>query len=136
MSSQAENSAPLAVWAESLYLLNLLIIPGLGFAALLWLWWRRRAEASPVEWLHLYQTVMVSFWGGLLIVTVVPLLWWLSGGDSPWTWLWVLLYFTLVHSTLILLGVLGLVKALNGQAFHYPLLGRRAGRLVAERAEP
>ncbi len=136
MSSQAESSAPLAVWAESLYLLNLLIVPGLGFAALLWLWWRKRAEASRVEWLHLYQTVMVSFWGGLLIVIVASLMLLLGGGDSPWTWLWVLLYFTFVHSSLILLGVLGLVKALNGQVFRYPWLGRRAERLAAERAEP
>jgi uncharacterized Tic20 family protein len=36
----------------------------------------------------------------------------------------VVLYFTFIHSTLILLGILGLVKALAGQHYRYPLLGR------------
>ena len=36
----------------------------------------------------------------------------------------VVLYFTFIHSTLILLGVMGLVRALAGQHYRYPLLGR------------
>jgi uncharacterized Tic20 family protein len=36
----------------------------------------------------------------------------------------VILYFTFIHSSLILMGVVGLVKALNGQHFSYPLIGR------------
>ncbi len=125
--SSPEAKAPLAVWAESLYLFNLLLAPGLGFLALVWLW-RRHPSASPVERLHLYQTLVVSLWGGALIVLVGGLIIWLGGLDSPWTWLWVLLYFTFIHSSLILLGVLGLVKALNGQPFYYPFIGRRAAR--------
>ena len=36
----------------------------------------------------------------------------------------VILYFTFIHSSLILLGVMGLVKAMSGQHFRYPLIGR------------
>ena len=38
----------LALAAESLYLINLLVLPGLGFLALLWLYFRRRANAAPL----------------------------------------------------------------------------------------
>jgi uncharacterized Tic20 family protein len=36
----------------------------------------------------------------------------------------VIIYFTTCHSTLVLLGVLGLAKAMAGQKYIYPLLGR------------
>jgi uncharacterized Tic20 family protein len=39
-------------------------------------------------------------------------------------WLLVILYFTVCHSTLVLLGMLGLVKAMAGQCFRFPLVGR------------
>ncbi|MGB5254463.1 MAG: hypothetical protein WBN68_17275, partial [Sedimenticolaceae bacterium] len=46
-----------AVAAESLYLANLLILPGLGFVLLLFLWWRNRDQAPPLAAAHLSQTV-------------------------------------------------------------------------------
>ena len=130
MTPKPETEAPLAVWAEALYLTNLLLLPGLAFLALLFLWLRHRKRATVVERMHLYQTLMVSLWGGVAIVTVIAVLLALGGLDSPWTWLWVLLYFTFVHSTLILLGIVGLVKAMAGQPWRYPLIGRRAERLA------
>jgi uncharacterized Tic20 family protein len=36
----------------------------------------------------------------------------------------VVLYFTTCHATLVLLGVLGLAKALAGQCYRFPLVGR------------
>ncbi len=131
MSLMDEKSAPLAVWAQTLYLLNLLLLPGLAFLALLLLWWQRGGSATAVERMHLLQTVWVSFIGGLLIVLAVMLLLWWLGPNSPWTWLWVLLYFTLVHTSLILLGVAGLVKALDGKPFAFPVIGRWARQRAA-----
>ena len=34
-----------------------------------------------------------------------------------------ILYFTCIHSTLILLGMIALIKAMNGQIWRYPLIG-------------
>ena len=62
--------------------------------------------------------------GGALIVLVIALILALGGFDSGYTWMVVILYFTFIHSSLILLGVLGLVKAMSGQHFRYPLIGR------------
>lgn len=114
----------LAVTAETLYLLNLLLLPGVAFLLLLVLYLARAREATPLAANHLSQTTGVSIIGGTLIVTVIVAVVLLGGLDSAWTWVIVVLYFTFVHSTLILLGVLGLVRALAGQHFSYPLLGR------------
>lgn len=114
----------LAVTAETLYLVNLLLLPGLAFLALLVLYLTRHRTAAPLAANHLSQTTGVSIVGGALLVTVILAVVLLGVLEPAWTWLVVVLYFTFVHSTLILLGVLGLVRALSGQHFRYPLLGR------------
>lgn len=114
----------IAVWAESLYLFNLLLAPGLGFLILFWLYQKHKDSTDPVNRSHLRQTLMISLIGGLLIAVVIGLTIVLGGTSSANIWLFVLLYFTLVHSSLILMGILGLVKALNGQDYIYPVFGR------------
>ena len=48
----------------------------------------------------------------------------LGGYTAPSTWVIVILYFTTAHSTLVLLGVMGLAKAMAGKNYVYPLVGR------------
>ena len=48
----------------------------------------------------------------------------LGGYTGAHTWVLVILYFTVCHSTLVLLGVVGLSKAMAGQCWRYPLVGR------------
>ncbi|MEZ5540846.1 MAG: hypothetical protein R3F42_02260 [Pseudomonadota bacterium] len=114
----------LAIAAETLYLVNLLLLPGLAFLALLVLYLSRRHTAAPLAANHLSQTTGVSIIGGALIVTVLLAIVLLGALDTAWTWVVAILYFTFVHSTLILLGVLGLVRAMAGEHYRYPLLGR------------
>ena len=64
----------LAVLAEALFLINLLLAPGIGFAILLWLWLQNKDSAPPLARQHLKQTTFVSLWGGLLIVSLTALL--------------------------------------------------------------
>ncbi len=124
----SDEAAPpgqgLALAAESLYLINLLVLPGLGFLALLWLYFRRRADAPPLAQVHLRQTVSASLWAGALLVLVNLLIITLGGYDAAWTWVIVILYFTTAHTTLVILGILGLARALAGQPYRYPLVGR------------
>lgn len=114
----------LAVVAEMLFLANLLLAPGLAFAAIVWLW-RKHRDASPLARCHLDQTFFVSLWGGALLVVACAGILLLGGLDREWTWVVVIIYFTCVHSTLVLLGVVGLAKALAGKPYVYPLIGRR-----------
>lgn len=114
----------IAVTAEILYLINLLLLPGVGFVMLLILYWIKHDKVSALNLNHLQQTVWASIWGGSLIIVINALIILLGGYDGAYTWMIVVLYFTLVHSTFILLGMLGLVKALAGQCWSYPVVGR------------
>lgn len=123
----AEAGVPgegLAVAAESLYLANLLLAPGLAFAALLWLYLSRRREATPLAAAHLDQTVSASVWAGILLIGVNGAILLVGGYDGPNVWTVVIVYFTAFHSTLVVLGILGLARAMAGQCWRYPLVGR------------
>jgi uncharacterized Tic20 family protein len=115
----------LAVVAESLYLTNLLLAPGIAFGVLLWLWFKHKDTAPLLARRHLKQTTFVSLYGGILIVSFSVLFIALGGLHWEWTWVLVILYFTCFHSTLVLFGMFGLSKALAGQAWRFPLIGPR-----------
>ncbi len=113
-----------AVTAQALYLINLLLLPGLAFLLLLWLWAARRNDAPPLVAAHLSQTLSGSVWAGMLLLLVngVILLW--GGYRGPHVWVVVITYFTLCHSLLVLFGAYGLAKAMAGQCWRFPLVGR------------
>lgn len=112
-----------AVLAEALYLVNLLLAPGLAFLALLVLFRRHRASADALTRIHVRQSFAASVVAGMLLV-VVPGLIALTGDLSrPGVWTLLLLYFVCCHAGLVMLGVLALARALAGQPCAYPLLG-------------
>ena len=113
----------LALAAEALFLLNLLALPGLAFAILAGLWLRFRQDAPPLARQHLRQAFVVSLWGGVLIVVCSAGILLAGGLHEQWTWVVLILYFTCIHSTLILLGMVALVKAMGGQAWRFPVIG-------------
>lgn len=121
---EATPGFSLAVAAEALYLINLMIAPGLAFAALLALWWRHRRGSPALARCHLAQTMAGSLWAGALLVVVNTAIIALGGYDSPHTWVVVILYFTTCHTTLICFGAIGLARALAGQPYVFPLIGR------------
>lgn len=122
--SESDNaSRRLAVLAESLYLANLLIAPGLGFLGLLWLWRRADTWTMPLARQHLRQTLVASLWAGALLLGLSALILLIGGLDSMWSWVALILYFTFFHSTLVLCGMVGLSRALAGQPFRFPLIG-------------
>ncbi len=125
MSPSGETPAgvTLAVTAESLYLVNLLLLPGLGFLMLLALWWKRRDEAPAVARAHLDQTLRGSLWAGLLLVVANGLILLFGGYQGPAVWVVVITYFTMCHATLVVYGAYGLAKAMAGQCWRYPLIG-------------
>ena len=112
-----------AIAVEALFLLNLLALPGLAFAILAGLWFRFRRDAPPLARQHLRQAFVVSLWGGVLIVVCSACILLAGGLHEQWTWVVLILYFTCIHSTLILLGMVALVKAMGGQAWRFPVIG-------------
>lgn len=118
-----EDGRDLAIIAESLYLANLLLVPGIGFAILFWLWLKHKDTASPLARQHLKQTTFVSLYGGLMIFTLSAIVIALGGLEWEWTWVMVIMYFTCIHSTLVMFGMFALAKAMAGQPWRYPLIG-------------
>lgn len=118
------SGGALAVTAEVLYLVNLLLVPGVAFLVLLLVYLRNIATAAPLARCHLRQTLAASLWAGVLLILVNGLILALGGYHAAATWVVLILYFVTCHATLVLLGVLGLAKALAGQAYRYPLIGR------------
>jgi hypothetical protein len=121
----AAGDAPDAVAAEVLYLVNLLLLPGLAFLVLLWLANRYRGRGSPLVRCHLRQTIIGSLWAGVLLTVVTVLIVLLGGFASPYTWMVLILYFVCCHAVLIFFGVLGLARAMAGQTYVYPLIGSK-----------
>ena len=114
----------LAVAAESMYLANLLLLPGLAFIALLILWFKHRRRAPPLAMCHLKQTLSASVWAGFVLVLANALIILLGGYTAPSTWVIVILYFTICHASLVSLGSIGLAHAMAGKKYVYPLIGR------------
>ena len=119
----AKDDKQLAVMAESLYLCNLLLLPGIAFVWLLLLNVRRSSAASPLALCHLRQTLVASIWAGVLLLPITVLTIAIGGYQSIGAWTTALLYFTVCHASLVLLGIVGLAKAMAGQAWRYPLIG-------------
>lgn len=125
MNPNHENR--LAVTAEALFLINLLLLPGIAFIGLLWLYRQHRGTASDLSRCHLRQTLAASIWAGVLLLPVTVLTIAVGGYDSIGAWTVALIYFTVCHASLVLLGVFGLSKAMAGQPWRYPLIGPVCG---------
>lgn len=120
-----EPGQTLAVTAEVLYLANLLVLPGLAFFILLVLWRKHRHAAPALARCHLRQALAASLWAAVLLVIANAAIILLGGYHQPSTWVITIMYFTMFHSTFVLLGVIGLAKAMAGKPCVYPLIGRR-----------
>ena len=114
----------LAVIAETLDPMNLLLVPGVGSVILVALYWRSARSAPPLALCHLRQTLSASLWAGGLLLILNGLIIVFGGYTAAHTWVIAILYFIIGHSTFVILGVLGLARALAGQKFVYPLVGR------------
>lgn len=113
-----------AVTIEALYLLNLLLLPGLAFSGLVWLWHSRRHVLPSLALCHLKQTLSASVWAAIMLVLVNGVILIFGGYHKPSSWVIVVLYFTTCHTTLVLFGIVGLARAMAGQLYIYPLVGR------------
>ncbi|WP_200883504.1 hypothetical protein [Aquabacterium sp. NJ1] len=122
---RSDDGRRLAVLAEALYLTNLLVLPGLAFVALLWLWLQHKDGAPPLARQHLKQAVWASVVSGVLIVCLSVGLVALGDWHQPLTWVVVITYFVCVHGMLVLLGMFALAKAMAGLPWRYPVIGPR-----------
>ncbi len=121
---QPPQGIRLAITAEALYLANLLAIPVIAFLMLGVLFLRRDRNTPALAAAHINQTFSASLWAGILLILVNAAILLMGGYRGVHAWTLVIIYFTVCHSALVLFGVVGLAKAMAGQCWRFPLVGR------------
>ncbi|MEW8323190.1 MAG: hypothetical protein AB2606_11155 [Candidatus Thiodiazotropha taylori] len=113
----------LAVISEGLYLLNLLF-PLLPLLALTWLWLRHRGSATGLLFNHLRQAFIGAVIASILFTAANLLIIILGGYRSLHALIIFELYYIICVPLLLIPGLLGLIKAMAGQSYRFPLIGR------------
>jgi len=124
LENENSSGVPQATKAEILYLLNLTFLPVIAFIMLLNMRNQLSSESTALEKSHLTQTINASIWAGILMIGINSLILFLSGINNVWTWVYIIIYFTSIHSALILFGVIGISKAQGGHFYAYPVINR------------
>lgn len=123
-TTEDPTAIKLATQAEALYLVNLLLAPGIAFIFLIQMYFRHGKSGHALVRCHIKQTLNASIWAGILLVIINGLILVMGSYSEPWTWVVLIIYFTSIHATLVLLGVVGLSKAMSGKHYHYPIIGQ------------
>jgi hypothetical protein len=93
-------------------LLNLTVLPGLSFIALLLIY--RKTLPDTIDRYHAVLGIKINLVAAAVLFLVSSLMILLGGFDSPWTWVYVISYFTIVHTIFIVFALWALVRAWSG----------------------
>lgn len=93
-------------------LLNLTVLPIVSFVYLL-LVYRKTADNSIGRY-HAVLGIKINIIAAAVLFIVSALMIILGGFDSPWTWVYVISYFTIVHTIFIVFAIWALVRAWSG----------------------
>jgi hypothetical protein len=110
MSNNNQSIKQSAVTYQSLYLMNLLLIPGLSFVVLLWLFVKNKQQQGWQR-IHLYRSIQLSVFAGVFII-VIPVLVLLFATEFEASVMVMLLYFVSLHAAFVLIGMLNLSRAM------------------------
>ena len=103
---QASNSALAS-------LLNLTFLPGLAFIYLLFS--LNKSQTGAIDHYHALLGIKLNLLAVFSLFIVSGLMIVLGGFESPLTWVYVITYFTFVHTIFILIAVWAIVRAWSGQ---------------------
>ncbi|MEA1889711.1 MAG: hypothetical protein U9N50_08035 [Pseudomonadota bacterium] len=114
MKSVPENEIQLkqASNAAMASLLNLTILPVISFIALLLIY--KKTEPGTIGRYHTVLGLKINVIAAAVLFLVSALMILLGGFNSPWTWVYVISYFTIVHTLFIVLALWALVRAWSG----------------------
>lgn len=94
-------------------LLNLTILPLVGFIALLFI--LKKTNVGEIDRYHVVLGLKLNIVAAVVLFFVSGAMILVGGFDSPWTWVYVISYFTLVHTVFIIISVWALVRSWSGQ---------------------
>lgn len=93
-------------------LLNLTFLPLFGF---IWLMLQIGKTSSEITRYHVLLGIKLNLAAALALLVVSGLMILFGGFDSAWTWVYVITYFTFVHTVFIMIAVWAMVRAWSGQ---------------------
>ena len=95
---------------QSLYLANLLLLPGLSFIALIIVFINNKNKKGLAR-IHLYRALQLAILAGILLL-LFPAIVILSLSSIKSSLMAMLVYFVTVHAALVLLGMLNIARAM------------------------
>ena len=93
-------------------LLNLTILPVISFIALLFIY--KKTQPGNIDHYHAVLGIKINITAALALFLVSTLMIVLGGFHSPWTWVYVITYFTIVHTIFIVFSIWALVRSWSG----------------------
>ncbi|MGB1198331.1 MAG: hypothetical protein ACPG46_04735 [Thalassotalea sp.] len=99
-----------AIIYQSLYLINLLLLPGVAFFILLWQFTKNRHRIGWQRF-HLYRSLQLAFCSGIFLVLVPSAILLLSNNYES-SFVLLLVYFVTTHALFVLVGMLNLSRAM------------------------
>ncbi|MBA6347600.1 MULTISPECIES: hypothetical protein [unclassified Colwellia] len=99
-----------AIIYQSLFLMNLLLIPGLSFLILIWLFIKKKHQKGW-QCIHLYRSIQLSILAGFFII-VIPLVVLLTTDAFEVSLMVMIIYFVTMHAAFVLLGMLNVSRAM------------------------
>jgi len=104
--AQASNSAMAS-------LLNLTFLPGIAF---FWLLSKNKQFSNDnIAGYHTKFGIMLNLAAAFFLLVVTAMMIFFGGFDSAWTWVYVITYFTLIHSVFIVTAVWAMTRAWSGK---------------------
>ena len=94
-------------------LLNLTLLPVISFIYLLLLY--KKTKPGQIDHYHAKLGIKLNLIAAVTLFLVSALMILLGGFHSPWTWVYVISYFTIVHTIFIVIAVWALVRAWSGE---------------------
>jgi len=111
-SQTSESQIKRASDAALASILNLTFLPVIGFIALILIY--KKTDADSIDRYHAILGMKINIIAAAVLFAVSALMILLGGFDSPWTWVYVISYFTLVHTAFIVIAVWALVRSWSG----------------------
>lgn len=102
---QASNAALASI-------LNLTLLPIISFIVLLFIC--KKSQAGSIARYHAILGLKINILAAGVLFVVSGLMVFLGGFDSPWTWVYVISYFTIVHTAFIMIALWALVRSWSG----------------------
>lgn len=113
MQGSNEKTIKRASNAAAASLLNLTLMPVFGFIWLLSL--LNKTDSDGIDRYHVILGIKLNLIAAVALFVVSGLMILMGGFNSPWTWVYVISYFTFVHTIFIFVAVWAMVRAWSGQ---------------------